>query len=177
MAQQDDRLAQNATPSAPMPGDPYAKPAGQLSLTQIKALIPEHIGAWKRTVFSVPIKRRPNESGQSVVSTYRHGKATATLTVTDIGAPDAASAASQWTGAPTEHSTATGTEKIYKDGTHTVREEFRSSKHQREVTLILTSGVVIAAMSADAGVEMAELKKLAEGVDLAQAEAIARPAK
>ena len=46
---------------------------------------------------------------------------------------------------------------------------------KREVTIVLGNGLAIGAAGSD--VEMVELKQLAAGVELAKAEALARPAK
>ena len=64
--------------------------------------------------------------------------------------------------------------KTYGEGGRTVREEDKRGG-KREVTIVLGNGLAIGA--AGTNVDMAELKQLATGVDLAKAEALARPAK
>ena len=64
--------------------------------------------------------------------------------------------------------------KTYGEAGRTVREEERKGG-KREVTLVLANGLAIGA--AGTNVDMKELKQLATGVDLAKAEALARPPK
>ena len=64
--------------------------------------------------------------------------------------------------------------KTYGEAGRTVREEEKRGG-KREVTIVLGNGLAIGA--AGTNLEMAELKQLAMGVDLAKAEGLARPAK
>ena len=68
-----------------------------------------------------------------------------------------------------------GSEYVYREGRHTVREIERRDSPAREVMLILANGLVISAKGD--GVDMAALKALAAGIPIASAEALVRPAK
>ena len=66
-------------------------------------------------------------------------------------------------------------EKVYKDGARTVHEEYRKDGSQGEMTVILANGVIVSAEGN--GVDMATLKGMVAGVDLAKIEATKRAAK
>ena len=82
-------------------------------------------------------------------------------------------AAKPWTGPPAVRQTDTTSTKTYGERGHTVREDVDRQAGHQEVTLVFANGIVVSAESAKASV--AELKLLAEGVDLARAGAMARP--
>lgn len=148
---------------------------GPFTLVQLKMLVPERIGAWKRTTVNVPLESSVPASEPTVVFGYRQGKRNTSLTVSDAGADSAAGGAAQWKGPPNRRQTDSGSEYVYREGRHTVREIERRDSSVREVMLILANGLVIAA-SGD-GVDMAALKALAAGIPIANAEALVRPAR
>ena len=106
-------------------------------------------------------------AGTWVSGDYSAGPKKAKLTITDLG--DVARTATPWTGPPVESDGL----KTYGEGGRTVREEEKRGG-KRELTIVLGNGLAIGA--AGTNVDMAELKQLATGVDLAKAEALARPA-
>ena len=163
-----------ATPSRSTTKDP-ATPGGCFTLNQIKPLAGERIGAWKRTDVKVPLESSALPQGPRVIYTYRNGKQTATLTLSDAGALALTSEAAQWKGPANRRETDAGREYVYRDGSHTVREIERRDPPGSRVVLMLPNGIVVSA--AAQGVEMAALKALADGVSLAAAEGLVRPAK
>jgi hypothetical protein len=150
-------------------------PGGYFTLNQIKPLAGERIGAWKRTDVKVPLESGAPPQGPLVVYTYRNGKQSATLTLSDSGAIASTSDAAQWKGPPNRRETDAGKEYVYREGSHTVREIEKRDPPGRRVVLMLPNGIVVSA--AAQGVEMTALKALADGVSLATAEALVRPAK
>ena len=148
---------------------------GYFTYNQIKPLAGEKIGAWKRTDVKVgPLESRARPQPPRVIYRYRNGKQEATLTLSDAGAIAAASDAAQWKGPPNRRETDAGKEYVYREGNHTVREIEKRDPPGREVVLMLGNGIVVSA--AAAGVDMAALKALADGVAIAEAEALIRPA-
>lgn len=147
---------------------------GYFTYNQLKPLAGEKIGAWKRTEVKVgPLESRARPQAPQVIYRYRHGEQEATLTLSDAGAIAAASDAAQWKGPPNRRETEAGQEYVYRAGGHTVREIEKRDPPGREVVLMLGNGIVVSA--AGAGIEMAALKALADGVAIAQAEALVRP--
>ena len=162
-------------PAADKPGTPMtttqpsAPSAGGLfGLGDLKPLLPAKAGIWTQQAFGVKNTENDGVAGTWVSGDYSAGKKKARLTITDLG--DAARTAKPWTGPPVESNES----KTYGEGGRTVREETRRSG-RRELTIVLGNGLAIAA--AGTNVEIAELKQLATGVDLATAEALARPAR
>ena len=163
-----------ANPSRSTTMDP-STPGGYFTLNQIKALAGERIGAWKRTDVKVPLESRALPQAPRVIYTYRNGKQSATLTLSDAGAIASTTDAAQWKGPPNRRETDDGKEYVYREGNHTVREIERRDPPGRKVVFMLPNGIVVSA--AAQSVDMAALKALADGVSLPAAEALVRPAK
>ena len=138
------------------------------TLGDLKPLLPKQAGAWRQQAFGVKNTEDDGVAGTWVSGDYSAGRKKAKLTITDLG--DAARTQTPWSGPPLESNGV----KTYGEGGRTVREEEKRGG-KREVTIVLGNGLAIGAAGSD--VEMAELKQLATGVDLAKAEALARPKK
>jgi hypothetical protein len=152
-------------------------PGGYFTYNQIKPLAGERIGAWKRSDVKVPLESGALPQGPRVIYTYRNGKQSATLTLSDAGAIATTTEAAQWKGPPNRRESDAGKEYVYREGSHTVREIERRDPPGRKVVLMLPNGIVVSATAQGLGVEMAALKALADGVSLAAAERLVRPAK
>lgn len=143
-------------------------PAGLFSLGDLKPLLPAKAGIWRQQAFGVKNTEDDGVAGTWVSGDYSAGPKKAKLTITDLG--DVARTATPWSGPPAQSNGL----KTYGEDGRTVREEDKRGG-KREVTVVLGNGLAIGA--AGTNVDMAELKQLAVGVDLAKAEALARPAK
>jgi hypothetical protein len=165
-------VAQNQQPAA---GNTLTTVPAPIEAVQLRALVPARIGAWKRTSVTTPPRRSHGEAdeGRSAVARFEQAKQKATLTVADMGGLSAIALPAQWSGEPTERDTDTGSEKIYREGSHTVREWRERASGRREVTFILVNGIVITAASEQA--DAAALKAVAGGIDLAKAAALRTP--
>jgi len=144
-----------ANPSRSTTMDP-STPGGYFTLNQIKPLAGERIGAWKRTDVKIPLESGAPPQGPLVVYTYRNGKQSATLTLSDAGAIASTSDAVQWKGPPNRRETDAGKEYVYREGNHTVREIERRDPPGRKVVFMLPNGIVVSA--AAQSVDMAALK-------------------
>ncbi|MEO5882403.1 MAG: hypothetical protein ABIQ06_08300 [Caldimonas sp.] len=147
---------------------PASAAAGLFTLGDLKPLLPASVGTWRQQAFGVKNTEDNGVAGTWVSGDYSAGKKKAKLTITDLG--DVARTAKPWNGPPIE----TNESKTYGEAGRTVREEEKRSG-KREVTIVLGNGLAIGA--AGTSVDMAELKQLATGVDLAKAESLARPKK
>ena len=168
MAQTDKPTSMGATASVPATGA-YVP----LNIAQLQKLVPERIGEWTRTGVTVPQFRKRGllRDGPSVVYEFRQGKQHATLTLSDLGGMSGAANLAQWKGDPSEQQTATGSEKVYREGRHTVREVRTKGLKTREVNLVLENGIVVVATSDEA--DFGALKGLADAT-VPGAEAIPR---
>jgi len=143
-------------------------PGGKFTLGDLKPLLPAKAGIWHQQSFGV--KKTPDDgvAGTWVSGNYSAGPKKAKLTITDLG--DVAATATPWTGPPVESEG----QKTYGESGRTVREEDKRGG-KREVTVVLSNGIAVGA--AGTNVDMAELKQLATGIDLAKAEGLVRPKK
>jgi hypothetical protein len=168
-ASADDRSAPVAARSE-QTGSSSAAPGG-FSIADLKALVPQRIGAWRQVAFNVPVREKEPGAGRTFEATFRDGKHEALVRVADMGEA-ALPTAKPWTDPPAEQDTETGRAKVYGERGHTVREEVdRSGKH-RSVARIFPNGLVVSAESQKASI--ADLKHLTEGLDLAKGAALAR---
>ena len=145
-------------------------PGGMFTLSDLKPLLPARAGIWRQQNFGVKTTDDNGVAGTWVSGNYSAGAKKAKLTITDLGDVAGAATATPWTGPPVE----SDGQKTYGEGGRTVREEDKRGG-KREVTIVLGNGIAIGA--AGVNIDMAELKQLATGVDLARAEGLARPRK
>lgn len=151
-------------------GTPASTATPGFGLAELKSIVPERAGAWRRKSLG-PVKQgRVQVGGRSVVAKFARGKLEATLTVGDLGSSGNAATQSPWRGAPVDRGTATGNEKIYAEAGYTVREDVARDGGPVQVTLILPNGIIVGASGT--GVGVAQLKQLAQGVDLERAAAL-----
>jgi len=80
-----------------------------------------------------------------------------------------------WANLTLDKETEDKVEKVYKEGARSVHEEYRKDGSRGEVTVILANGVVVSAEGSR--VDMATLKRMVQGLDLARLEATQRTAK
>jgi len=147
---------------------------GAFTLVQLKDLVGGHIGPWKQTEVNVPLESRALPQPATLVYEFRHGKQKAILTISDGGVDNSAPGPAHWSGPPNRRETPSGTEFVYREGRHTVREIERREPPAREVVLLLANGIMVTAAGDP---DMKALKALAAGLPIDAAEALVRPAK
>ena len=135
-----------------------AAPLPPVTEEQLKALVPQRVGAWRRKSLGGPAPTGEADQALVVEAEFRHGKREATLLVSSLGER----AAPPWTGAAIDRRTAEGSEKAYGEAGNSVRETVRAHDGHAEVTLQRPDGVVVIVRAYD--VPAADLKALAFGV-------------
>lgn len=139
----------------------------------LKALLPEAIGDLKRESFEAQGGQAMGIAGSSARGEYVAGDRRIDLSITDSGGlAGLAALAGMATG---ERETDGRVEKMYKQGNRTINEEFRKDGSHAELRVFLPNGVIVEAEGD--GVDIATLKKVVEGVNLAKLESMQRPAK
>ena len=141
----------------------------------LKALLPESIGDLKRESFEAQGGQAMGIAGSSAKGSYGTGEQRVRLSITDAGGLAGLAAMAGWANMTVDRETDGQVEKVYKQGSRTVREEYRKDGSHGEVTVILNNGVIVEAEGDK--VDIAGLRKIVEGVNLAKLEAIQRPAK
>ena len=146
-----------------------------IAAQELKALLPDSIGAMKRESFEVQGGQALGMAGSSAKASYAAGEQHVRLSITDLGGMGGLAAMAGWANMTMDKETDGKVEKVYKQGNRTVREEYRKDGSHGEVTLILENGVLIEAEGDK--VDIAALKKIVEGVGLDKIEALKRAAK
>jgi hypothetical protein len=142
---------------------------------ELKALLPESIVGMNRESFEAQSGGAMGIASSSAKARYGSGERRVELTITDMGSLAGLAGLAGWANMTVDRETDGQVEKVYKQGSRTVREEYRKDGSHGEVTLILPNGVLVEAQGE--GVDPASLKKIVDAVDLAKLEAMQRPAK
>lgn len=146
-----------------------------IAAQELKALLPESLGAMKRESFEAQGGQAMGLASSSAKASYAAGDQRVRLSITDLGGMGGLAAMAGWANMTMDRETDGKVEKVYKDGARTVREEYRKDGSHGEVTLILQNGVLVEAQGD--GVDIAALKKVIDGVGLDKIEALKRAAK
>jgi hypothetical protein len=141
----------------------------------LKALLPESIGGMKRESFEAQSGGARGITGSSARAVYRSGEQLISLSISDTGGMAGLMALAGWANMTTDRETDEEIEKIYKQGSRTVREESRKDGSRSEYMVILPNGLLVQA-NGDR-VPLDEVKKAVDGVGLAKLEAIQPPTK
>jgi hypothetical protein len=142
----------------------------------LKAQLPESLGALKRESFETNGGSAVGISSSSAKATYTGGdNQRAELSITDLGGLGGLASVATWANVTVDKETQDGIEKTYKDGARTVHEEYRKDGSHSEYTVILKNGVIFE--SHGDHIDGATLKSMASAVNLDAIEAMKRPAK
>jgi len=114
-------------------------------------------------------------AGTAAKASYAAGDKRVELSITDTGGLAGLATMAGWANMTVDKETDGKVEKVYKDGGRTVREEYRKDGSHGEMAVILANGVVVAAEGSR--IDMAILKAMVQGIDLAKLEATKRVAK
>ena len=142
---------------------------------ELKALLPESLGALRRDSIEAQGNQVMGVAGSSAKARYTDGTQRVQLSITDLGGMAGVAALAGWAGTTLDKETDTAIERVYKQGERTVREKHRKDGSHGEVTVLLANGVVVEADGRK--VEPAALKAIVDGLDLARLESMKRPAK
>jgi len=162
--------------AAAMLGALTGNPARQVvPAADLKALLPESIGGLKRESFEAQSGGAMGFTGSTARAVYRGGEQQISLSISDTGGMAGLMALAGWANMTTDRETDREVEKIYKQGSRTVREEFRKDGSRSEYMVILPNGLLV---QADGDrVPLDQVKKAVVGVGLAKLEAIQPPSK
>jgi len=141
----------------------------------LKAMLPESIGAMKRTSIEAQSGEAMGVAGSGAKASYAAGDKQVQLSITDTGGLAGLAAMAGMASMTMDKETDGKVEKVYKEGGRTVHEEYRKDGSHGEMAVILANGVVVTAEGSR--VDIATLKGMVQGVDLAKLEATKRVAK
>jgi len=149
--------------------------AAPIPAADLKAMLPESIGDMKRTSIEAQGGEAMGIAGSAAKASYAAGDKRVELSITDTGGLAGLATMAGWAHLTMDKETDGKVEKVYRDGSRTVHEEYRKDGSHGEMAVILANGVVVA--TEGSRVDMATLKGVVQGVDLARLEATKRVAK
>lgn len=143
----------------------------------LKAMLPEAIGDMRRKSIEATSTGAVGISVSSAKAEYVNADNSrrVNLSIADTGGIAGLMAVASWASLTVDKETDDTVEKVYKSGKRTVREEYRKDNSHSEYMTILENGVLVEARGEK--LEIGELKRAIEGIDLGKLEAMQRPAK
>ncbi|MEO8151760.1 MAG: Yip1 family protein [Rhizobacter sp.] len=141
----------------------------------LKALLPDTLGDLKRDSIEAQGNQAMGIAGSSAKANYAASDKRVRLSITDIGGLGGLASIAGWANQTLDRETTDKIERIYKQGSRTVREDFRKDGSHGEYSVILTNGVIVEANGQH--VDLQALKAIVEGVDLGKLEGMKRAAK
>lgn len=141
-----------------------------VSANVLKDLMPESIGDLKRESFETKDAAAMGIKGSMAEAEYGSGDRKIELRIADAGGLAGLMSLAGWANITGEKDNKNESEKVYKQGSRTVREHINKGNKEVEYSLILGNGVMIEAEGR--GTDIAALKKIIEALPLAKLEAI-----
>jgi hypothetical protein len=147
-----------------------------IAAAELKAMLPESIGEWKRTAIEAQGGEAMGFAGSGAKASYSAGDRRAELAIADTaGLAGLATMAAAWANMTVDKDADGTVERVYRDGARTFHEDYHKDGSHGELAVILANGVIVSAEGSK--VEIASLKSLLQGVDLAKLEATKRVAR
>ena len=146
-----------------------------IAASELKSMLPATLGDLKRQSFEASGGAAMGIAAASAQATYGEGGRRIDLSITDTGGLAGVAAMAGLAGVTMDKESDGEVEKVYKDGARTVHEQYRKDGSSGEMTMILGNGIVVAAEGRH--VDMATLKGVVAGIDVARLEAMKRAAR
>ena len=146
-----------------------------IPVADLKAQLPDALGALKRESFETSGGSAMGISSSVAKAVYVNGDQRAELTISDMGGLGGLASVAAWANVTQDKETPDGIEKIYKDNGRTIHEQSRKDGSHAEYTVILKNGVIVATTGDK--MDGATLKSMAAAVNLDALEGMKRPAK
>ena len=146
-----------------------------IPVADLKAQLPDALGALKRESFETSGGSAMGISSSVAKATYVNGEQRAELTISDMGGLGGLASVAAWANVTQDKETPDGIEKIYKDNGRTIHEQSRKDGSHSEYTVILKNGVIVGTTGDK--LDGATLKSMAGAVNLDALEGMKRPAK
>jgi len=138
-----------------------AKP---MPAADLKALLPESLGDFKRTSVEAQSGGAMGISSSAARARYGNGEKTIGLDITDMGSLAGMASLAGWANMTLDKEADGRVERVFKQGDRTVREEYRKDGSHAEMTVLLPNGVIVEAKGEQVGIE--QLRGAIGGVDL-----------
>ena len=149
--------------------------ATPIAASDLKAMLPASIGDLQRTSYEASGNQAMGIAVSTAKASYGNADRHVNLSVTDTGGLAGMAAMAGWANMTMDKESDGKVEKVYKDGTRTMHEDYRKDGSHGEATVILANGVIVEAEGDH--VDMDTLKKVLASVDLGKIESMKRAAK
>lgn len=140
---------------------------------QLKVALPQRVQGMERQSFEAQNAAVMGFATASAEADYAAGDRSLRLSITDTGGLSGVAAMAGWVHMTGERESDGRTEKVYRQGARTLREEVDKEAGQVEFTVVLTNGVIVQAEAY--GLELASVRQAVESLDLTRLEALAAP--
>ena len=138
---------------------------------ELKALLPETLGGIKRSSFESQGGAAMGINMSSAEAEYRNDAQSLSVTITDVGGLTGLAAMAGWMNMTGEREDEYSTERVYKQGDRTLREEAQKDGSAAEVSAVLAGGVVVEVRGE--GLPLAAVKQALDSIDLGRLESLA----
>ncbi len=141
-----------------------------VSAAMLKEMLPETLGDLKRESFETKDGSAMGIKGSMAEAVYKAGERRVEIKIADTGGLAGLMSLAGWVNVTGEKDNSSMTEKVYKQGNRTVREQVNKGSNDVEYSLVLANGVMVEVEGA--GMNLAAARKIAESLPLAKLEAI-----
>ncbi len=146
-----------------------------IATAELKAYMPAQLDGFKRESIEAQSSAAMGIASASVAGVYVKDEQRIRLNITDMGGLGGLASIAGWASATLDREDATSAEKVYRQGKRTLHEEFQKDGSRSEFTIVLANGLLVSAEGEK--VDIASLKTVIAGLDLAKLESTQRPAK
>lgn len=130
----------------------------------LKALLPEAIGDFKRNSIEAQSGGAIGINSSSAKARYANGDKSISLDITDMGSLSGMVGLAAWANMTMDKETDGRIERVFKQGDRTVREDYRKDGSHAELTVLLPNGVIVEARGDQVGIE--QLRSALGGIDI-----------
>ncbi|KQV92451.1 Yip1 family protein [Pelomonas sp. Root1237] len=138
-----------------------AKP---MPAADLKALLPETLGDFKRTSVEAQSGGAIGINSSSARARYGNGDKSISLDITDMGSLAGMANLAGWANMTLDKEADGRIERVFKQGDRTVREDYRKDGSHAEMSVLLPNGVIVEAKGEQVGID--QLRGVISGVDL-----------
>lgn len=138
---------------------------------ELKGLLPQTLGGIARSSFESQGGAAMGVHMSSAQAEYRNDTQALSVTITDVGGLSGLAAMTGWMHMTGEREDEYSSERVYKDGERTLREEHQKDGSGAEVSAVLAGGVVVEVRGEN--LPLASVKQALASIDLGRLESLA----
>lgn len=140
------------------------------SASSLKDMLPEALGDLKREGFETKDTSAMGIKGSMAEAIYKNGDRRVEIRLTDTGGLAGLLGLASWINVTGEKDNSSESEKVYKQGSRTIREHLNKGNKSVEYSMVLGNGVMVDVEGE--GIDLSAAKKIAEAMPIAKLEAL-----